>query len=86
VQSSEFVGTLLAQQRVSVSPQITGRIRSIFVKSGDQVTQGQKIAELDPEQQQQQVNAGIGQVNAAKANLNGSEADLRQRQAQASGK
>jgi RND family efflux transporter MFP subunit len=83
VQSSEFVGTLIAQQRVSVSPQITGRIRSIFVKSGDQVTQGQKIAELDPEQQQQQVNAGIGQVNSAKANLNASEADLRQRQAQA---
>jgi RND family efflux transporter MFP subunit len=83
IDSTSYVGTLEARQRVSVAPRVQGRIREIYVKEGDEVTRGQKIAELTSEQQQQQVNAGIGQVNSAKANLGTAEAQFRQQQAQA---
>ncbi|MEG3435942.1 efflux RND transporter periplasmic adaptor subunit [Pannus brasiliensis CCIBt3594] len=84
IDSSEYVGTLEARQRVAVAPRVQGRIQTIYVKEGDQVKRGQKIAQLTSEQQQQQVNAGIGQMNAAKANLVTAEAQYRQQQAQAS--
>lgn len=80
--SSEYVGTLEARQRVNLAFKTSGRISKIYVEEGTQVRQGQPIAELEPDQQKDNVNAAVGQVNIAKANLSNAEAQLRQRQAE----
>ncbi len=56
---------------VIVSPQITGRIISLAVDEGSEVTKGQLIAELDPAELQ-------ANVAAAKANVSALEASVRE--------
>jgi RND family efflux transporter MFP subunit len=75
IDSSEYVGILQARGRVNLAPQITGRILSIFVQQGDTVKRGQPIAELEPTQQQEQVNAATAQVNVEKARLGQTQAE-----------
>lgn len=45
------IGTGDAIRSVAVTPQATGTIREILIKSGDKVTQGQVLAKLDSEEQ-----------------------------------
>ncbi|BAU65323.1 efflux transporter, RND family, MFP subunit [Stanieria sp. NIES-3757] len=82
IDSSEYVGTLQAKGRVNLAPQITGRILSIFVQQGDTVKRGQKIAELEPTQQQEQVNAATAQVNVEKARLGQTQAEYQAAEAE----
>lgn len=82
VNSSQYVGTLEAVQRVDLAPKINGRIMQIFVKEGDRVAQGQPIAELEPTQQEEQVYAAASTIQANIAQLNQSQAELRQREAE----
>lgn len=82
VNSSEYVGTLEAKQRVNLAPKINGRIVKIFLKEGDVVNTGQLIAELEPTKEEEEVNAATSQVSAAMAEFNRTEAELRQREAE----
>lgn len=85
IKSSQYVGTLEAQQRVNLAFKTSGRLAQIFVEDGAFVRQGQPIAELEPEQQQENVNAATEQVNIAKANFNNAQARLRQAQSERDG-
>jgi RND family efflux transporter MFP subunit len=82
IDSSQYVGILQAVGRVSLSPQIGGRILRIFVQQGDTVKQGQPIAELEPTQQQEQVNAATAQVNVEKARLGQTQAEYQAAEAE----
>jgi len=82
IKSSEYVGVLEAKQRVNLAFKTSGRLAKIFVEDGSFVRQGQTIAELEPEQQQENVNAASQQVNITKANLNTAQARLRQTQSE----
>ena len=73
--SSEYVGNLEAKQRVTLAPRIDGRIVQIFVENGDRVTAGEKIVELQPTREQEDVRAATSQVNVERANLNARQAD-----------
>ncbi|MBR8830006.1 MAG: efflux RND transporter periplasmic adaptor subunit [Chlorogloea purpurea SAG 13.99] len=86
VDTSEYVGSLEARERVSLAPQINGRIAKIFVKSGDIVTVGQPIVELEPTQQQEQVNAAAAEVDVARANLTATQSQLKQQQVDVEGR
>ncbi len=81
VDSSRYVGTLEARGRVNLAPRIDGRILKIFVKQGDLVNKGQAIIELEPTQQQEEVNAATQNVNVQKAALAQAQAQLRTAQA-----
>lgn len=85
INSSEYVGTLEAVQRVDLAPKINGRIMQIFVKEGDIVNLGQPIAELEPTQQKEEVSAASSAIQANIAQFNQSEAELRQREAERDG-
>jgi multidrug efflux pump subunit AcrA (membrane-fusion protein) len=74
--SGEFVGKLEAQQRVSLQPQIQGRINRILVASGDYVTQGTPIVSLSLDQTQANVSSAIAVVNANRAAVSTAEAQL----------
>lgn len=82
IDSTEFVGTLEAVERVNLAPKINGRIMTIFVEEGAVVNQGQLIAELEPDQQQEDVNAATANIQAQVAASSQAEADLRQTEAQ----
>ena len=82
VNSSEYVGTLEAKQRVNLASRINGRIVKIFVGEGGTVRKGQLIAELEPTKQEEEVNAATSQVSAMVAEFNRTEAELRQREAE----
>jgi RND family efflux transporter MFP subunit len=82
VDSSEFVGTLEARNRVSLAPRIQGRILKINVKEGDRVQTRQIIAELEPSQAQEDVKAAQGDLAIAQANLGNAQAQQRQIEAE----
>ena len=79
--TAEFVGTLEAQERVSLQPQIQGRIERVLVASGDRVTQGTPIVELSLDQTQANVGNAIAGVNSNQAALATAEAQFEAKQA-----
>lgn len=81
-ESSEFVGTLEANNRVVLRPEVDGRVVQIFVSSGSGVDTGTPIVQLRPEKGQAQVSGAIADVNAAKASLNNAAAQIKALEAQ----
>ncbi|MEH1925920.1 efflux RND transporter periplasmic adaptor subunit [Nostoc sp.] len=79
--TSEFVGTLEAQERVSLQPQIQGRIERIFVASGDRVSKGTPILSLSLDQTTANVSSAIATVNSNRAAVVTAQAQLEQQQA-----
>lgn len=82
VESSEYVGTLEAQGRVNLAPRINGRILRIFVQEGDRVVQGDSLVELEPTQQQEEVNAANENVNIERARLGEIKAQVKTAEAE----
>ena len=81
--SDRFVGFLEARQRVDVSPSRTsGRIVRIFVREGDVVQRNQRLVEIQPIQEKEDLRAKAGSRISAEADLNVAEAELRQREAE----
>ncbi|MEM1366463.1 MAG: efflux RND transporter periplasmic adaptor subunit [Cyanobacteria bacterium P01_H01_bin.15] len=76
IDSSEFVGTLEAQQRVALAPQIDGRILNILRREGDRVSTGELLVQLQPLKQQEEVNSAQAAVQSQIASLRQAEADL----------
>ncbi|MFN6530687.1 hypothetical protein [Nostoc sp. ChiSLP03a] len=81
-ESSEFVGSLEAQQKVILQPQIQGRIESILVSSGQRVQQGTPIASLSLDQAQANVASSIAAANSVQAALATAQAEQQQAEAQ----
>lgn len=77
IDSNEFVGNLVATKFVNLAPKIDGRILKIYAQWGQRVKAGDPILLLEPTQQQENVNAAVGNLNIQRANYQGSEADLR---------
>ena len=82
VSSSEFVGTLEAQERVSLQPQIQGRVDRVFVASGDRVTKGTPIVSLSLDQAQAQVAGAVAAANSSRAAVGTAEAQSQVAEAQ----
>ena len=77
IDSSEYVGTLEARDRVSLAPRTEGRILEIFARQGDRVNRGDPIVRLEPTQEQEDVNAATQSVNVERARLGQNQAELR---------
>ncbi|MBW4599940.1 MAG: efflux RND transporter periplasmic adaptor subunit [Calothrix sp. FI2-JRJ7] len=80
--STEFVGTLEAKQRVSLKPQISGRIVQVTVAQGNFVKQGTPIIQLRPERSRASVDAAIASVNSQRATLENATAQVRASEAE----
>ena len=50
-QSSEYVATIKSRRSATLVPQVSGLLTKILVHSGDHVTAGQLLMEIDPRQQ-----------------------------------
>ena len=79
--SSDFVGTLEAQQRVTLRPEMTGRIVEISARSGQFVKAGTPIMQLRLDRSRAQLNAAMANVNVQRAARTNAQASLRTVQA-----
>src|ERR1700677_1678491 len=50
-QSSEYVATIKSRRSATIEPQVQGMLTQIHVKSGDHVTAGELLMEIDPRMQ-----------------------------------
>ncbi len=62
--STEYVGTLEAEQTVDLKPQVEGRVEQILVPPGALVKKGQQIFQLTPDTTVPQLNSAQATVNA----------------------
>src|SRR5580658_3180466 len=56
-QSSEYVATIKSRRSATLMPQVSGNLTAIRVQSGDRVTAGQELMDIDPRQQQAAVES-----------------------------
>lgn len=80
-ESVTLVGSLRAQERVDVTPKINGRLISVRVDIGDEVTRGQLLAQLEDEELQQQVQQSDAALDVSRAVVNQRELELKNQQA-----
>lgn len=67
--SSEYVATLKALHSTTVRPQVDGHIVRVFVTSGDRVTPGTPMIQIDPARQQASVTTQEASVAAREADV-----------------
>ena len=79
--SSDFIGNLEAQQRVTLRPEMAGRIVEIFARSGQFVKAGTPIMQLRLDRSRAQLNAATANVNVQRAARANAQASLRTAQA-----
>jgi RND family efflux transporter MFP subunit len=67
--SSEYIGVLKSLNSTAVQPQIDGQVIAIFAKSGDRVSQGQPLVQIDPSRQQAAVSSQEAERAAREADV-----------------
>ncbi len=68
--ATEYVATLKSRDSAVIMPQVEGYITTIFVHSGDRVSAGTSLMEIDPLKQQATVKSQEGARAAQQATLN----------------
>ncbi|ECF8135108.1 efflux RND transporter periplasmic adaptor subunit [Salmonella enterica] len=71
-------GRLDAIERVNVGARVSGEVKSLKVKQGDRVTKGQALADIDDQQQRNDLRKAEAALNVIKARLQAKQAQLRQ--------
>ena len=71
------VGNLIGESTVSVAPRAAGRVQEVYVRLGDRVTRGQRIARIEDFELREQ-------IKQAEAAQEVSQATIRQREAEVS--
>jgi RND family efflux transporter MFP subunit len=68
--ATEYVAVLKSLHSTTIQPQIDGQITQIFVKSGDRVTAGQPLIQIDPRRQEAAVSSQEAERAAREAAVN----------------
>ena len=68
-ETTEYVATLKSRDSAVIMPQVEGQITKIFVHSGDRVSTGTPLMQIDPAKQQATVKSQQDTQAAALANL-----------------
>ncbi|NER80522.1 MAG: efflux RND transporter periplasmic adaptor subunit [Leptolyngbya sp. SIO1D8] len=80
--TSEFVGALEAQERVTLRPEVSGRITQVLVSAGDRVTAGTPILQLSPDRPRAVVSGAMADIEVARAARNAAQAEILEAEAQ----
>jgi RND family efflux transporter MFP subunit len=67
--TTEYLSQLKSRHSATINPQVEGQITKIFVKSGDRVSAGQPLLEIDPLKQQATVSSQEASRAAAEASM-----------------
>lgn len=68
-QSIEAVGKVYAKEQVDVGAQVSGQITQLFVRVGDSVKEGDLIAQIDKDKQQNDLDITKARLESSRANL-----------------
>jgi HlyD family secretion protein len=69
-------GTLTYESQVTLAPEVTGRVKEILVKEGDQVTQDQLLMRLDPAAPRAQIEQAQAFVRQARLSIERRQVDF----------
>jgi multidrug efflux pump subunit AcrA (membrane-fusion protein) len=78
--TSEYLSLLKSRHSAVINPQVEGQIIKIFVKSGDRVTPGTALLQIDPLKQQATVSSQEATRAAQEANLRYAKVSLERAQ------
>ena len=67
--TTEYLSTLKSRSAAIINPQVEGQIVKIFVKSGDQVTAGEPLLQIDPLKQEATLSSQQASLAAQEANM-----------------
>jgi RND family efflux transporter MFP subunit len=67
--ATEYVATLKSLRSTTIQPQVDGQITHIFVKSGDRVSQGAPLMQIDPRRQEAAVSSQEAERAAREASV-----------------
>jgi membrane fusion protein, multidrug efflux system len=76
MQELVVVGNLVGDATVAVAPRAAGRLQDMFVRLGDRVAMGQRIAKIEDFELQQQVKQQEAALEVSRATIRQREADL----------
>jgi RND family efflux transporter MFP subunit len=76
-QTLTVVGNLIGEQTVAVVPKAAGRLEAVYVKLGDPVARGQRIAVIEDQEIREQVKQAEAAFEVARASIRQREADLK---------
>jgi len=68
-ETSEYLGTLLSRQSVSIRPQVAGYVRKILVRPGQKVEAGTTLLEIDARQESAALQGMQAQRSSTESNL-----------------
>jgi multidrug efflux pump subunit AcrA (membrane-fusion protein) len=74
--SSDYAATLDSRQAIRVQSRVAGQISAIYVQAGDRVTAGQRLLQIDADEQRAQVASRNAAVNTAMAEIDSAQADV----------
>ena len=74
--TTEYLSILKSRHSATINPQVEGQITKIFVKSGDRVTAGTPLLQIDPLKQQATLNSQEAARRAQQANLRYAQVQL----------
>ena len=80
--STEYIASLESRRSVNLQPRIQGQVSQIFVKSGDAVSSGTAILQIDSRQQQAAVSSLFAAGQGSQAQLENVRATLKSLQAE----
>ena len=72
-----IVGNLVGAATVELVPKVGGRLQEIFVRLGDRVSRGQRVAKIEDSEILEQVKQADASFNVAQATVRQREADLK---------
>jgi membrane fusion protein, multidrug efflux system len=70
------VGNLIGEATVAVAPRAAGRLQEVYVRLGDRVARGQRIARIEDFELQEQIKQAEAAQEVASATIRQREADL----------
>ena len=82
IESVSASGKIKPEVEIKISPFISGEVVKLLVKEGDEVKQGQLLAEIDPEIYKSSYEQSLAMLNGQKAGLATAKANLAQVKAQ----
>jgi len=78
--TTEYLSILKSRHSAAINPQVEGQIIKIFVKSGDHVSPGTQLLQIDPLKQEATVNSQEASRAAQEANLRYAKVSLERAQ------
>jgi RND family efflux transporter MFP subunit len=74
--TTDYLSVLKSRQSAQINPQVEGQITAIFVKSGDQVSTGTALLQIDPNKQQATLSSQEAARAAQEATMRLAKANL----------